>query len=409
MLNKIWGSFFFVAFLVAMGRWLLQGEYEVWAAMVTAAFDMAKTGFEIALGLTGVMCLWLGIMKLGEKGGAVDLLAKAFGPLLRRLFPSIPEGHPAMGSMVMNMAANMLGLDNAATPLGLKAMAELQELNPDKDTATNDQILFLVINTSAVTLIPITIFVYRAQLGAADPTDVFIPLIIATYCSTMVGLVVTAAVQKLRLLEPVVMAYLGAMTLAVGSLVFYFSRLPREVMERQSSLISNFAIFGVIITFLILAARRRVPLYETFVEGAKDGFKVAVGIIPYLVAMLVAIGVFRASGALDWLLTGVRWGVEGMGIDSRWVDGLPTILMRPLSGSGARGMMLETMTAMGPDSFAGRLVSVVQGSTETTFYVLAVYFGSVGIRNTRHAVGCGLAADLAGAIAAILVTYFFFG
>lgn len=409
MLNKIWGSFFFVAFLVAMGRWLLQGEYEVWAAMVTAAFDMAKTGFEIALGLTGVMCLWLGIMKLGEKGGAVDLLAKAFGPLLRRLFPSIPEGHPAMGSIVMNMAANMLGLDNAATPLGLKAMGELQELNPDKDTATNDQILFLVINTSAVTLIPITIFVYRAQLGAADPTDVFIPLIIATYCSTMVGLVVTAAVQKLRLLEPVVMAYLGAMTLAVGSLVFYFSRLPREVMERQSSLISNFAIFGVIITFLFLAARRRVPLYETFVEGAKEGFKVAVGIIPYLVAMLVAIGVFRASGALDWLLTGVRWGVEGMGIDSRWVDGLPTILMRPLSGSGARGMMLETMTAMGPDSFAGRLVSVVQGSTETTFYVLAVYFGSVGIRNTRHAVGCGLAADLGGAIAAILVTYFFFG
>ncbi len=409
MLNKIWGSFFFVAFLVAMGRWLLQGEYEVWAAMVTAAFDMAKTGFEIALGLTGVMCLWLGIMKLGEKGGAVDLLAKAFGPLLRRLFPDIPEGHPAMGSIVMNMAANMLGLDNAATPLGLKAMGELQELNPDKDTATNDQVLFLVINTSAVTLIPITIFVYRAQLGAADPTDVFIPLIIATFCSTMAGLVVTAAVQKLRLLDPVVMAYLGAMTAAVGSLVFYFSRLPREVMERQSSLISNLAIFGVIITFLFLAARRRVPLYETFVEGAKDGFKVAVGIIPYLVAMLVAIGVFRASGALDWLLTGVRWGVEGMGIDSRWVDGLPTILMRPLSGSGARGMMLETMTAMGPDSFAGRLVSVVQGSTETTFYVLAVYFGSVGIRNTRHAVGCGLAADLAGAIAAILVTYFFFG
>jgi spore maturation protein SpmA len=409
MLNKIWGSFFFVAFFVALGRWLLQGEYEVWAAMVSAAFDMAKTGFEISLGLTGVMCLWLGIMKLGEKGGAVDLLAKAFGPLLRRLFPGIPPGHPAMGSIVMNMAANMLGLDNAATPLGLKAMGELQELNPDKDRATNDQILFLVINTSAVTLIPITIFVYRAQLGAADPTDVFIPLIIATFCSTMAGLVVTAFVQRLRLTDPVIMAYLGAMTLAVGSLMFYFSRLPREVMERQSSLISNFAIFGVIIVFLFLAARRRVPLYETFVEGAKDGFKVAVGIIPYLVAMLVAIGVLRASGALDALLVGVRWGVEGMGIDSRWVDGLPTILMRPLSGSGARGMMLETMTAMGPDSFAGRLVSVVQGSTETTFYVLAVYFGSVGIRNTRHAVACGLTADLVGAIAAILVTYFFFG
>ncbi len=409
MLNKIWGSFFFVAFFVALGRWLLQGEYEVWAAMVSAAFDMAKTGFEISLGLTGVMCLWLGIMKLGEKGGAVDLLAKAFGPLLRRLFPGIPPGHPAMGSIVMNMAANMLGLDNAATPLGLKAMGELQELNPDKDRATNDQILFLVINTSAVTLIPITIFVYRAQLGAADPTDVFIPLIIATFCSTMAGLVVTAFVQRLRLTDPVIMAYLGAMTLAVGSLMFYFSRLPREVMERQSSLISNFAIFGVIIVFLFLAARRRVPLYETFVEGAKDGFKVAVGIIPYLVAMLVAIGVLRASGALDALLVGVRWGVEGMGIDSRWVDGLPTILSRPLSGSGARGMMLETMTAMGPDSFAGRLVSVVQGSTETTFYVLAVYFGSVGIRNTRHAVACGLTADLVGAIAAILVTYFFFG
>ncbi len=409
MLNKIWGSFFFVAFFVALGRWLLQGEYEVWAAMVSAAFDMAKTGFEISLGLTGVMCLWLGIMKLGEKGGAVDLLAKAFGPLLRRLFPGIPPGHPAMGSIVMNMAANMLGLDNAATPLGLKAMGELQELNPDKDRATNDQILFLVINTSAVTLIPITIFVYRAQLGAADPTDVFTPLIIATFCSTMAGLVVTAFVQRLRLTDPVIMAYLGAMTLAVGSLMFYFSRLPREVMERQSSLISNFAIFGVIIVFLFLAARRRVPLYETFVEGAKDGFKVAVGIIPYLVAMLVAIGVLRASGALDALLVGVRWGVEGMGIDSRWVDGLPTILMRPLSGSGARGMMLETMTAMGPDSFAGRLVSVVQGSTETTFYVLAVYFGSVGIRNTRHAVACGLTADLVGAIAAILVTYFFFG
>ena len=409
MLDRIWTGFFLVAFVAAVFQSLVLGQTGVWAEMVGATFDMSKTAFEIALGLTGVMCLWLGIMKIGERGGAVDLLARVFGPLLKRLFPSIPEGHPATGSIVMNMAANMLGLDNAATPLGLKAMGELQELNPDKDTATNDQILFLVINTSAVTLIPITIFVYRAQLGAADPTDVFIPLIIATFCSTMAGLVVTAAVQKLRLLDPVVMAYLGAMTAAVGSLVFYFSRLPREVMERQSSLISNLAIFGVIITFLFLAARRRVPLYETFVEGAKDGFKVAVGIIPYLVAMLVAIGVFRASGALDWLLAGVRWGVEGIGVDSRWVDGLPTILMRPLSGSGARGMMLETMTAMGPDSFAGRLVSVIQGSTETTFYVLAVYFGSVGIRNTRHAVGCGLAADLAGAIAAILVTYLFFG
>lgn len=409
MLNKIWGGFFFVAFAVGLGRWIFLGEAEVWAAMVSATFELAKTGFEIALGLTGVMCLWLGIMRLGEKGGAVDYLARFFGPLLRRLFPGIPVGHPAIGSIVMNMAANMLGLDNAATPLGLKAMGELQELNPEPDRASDDQILFLVINTSAVTLIPITIFVYRAQLGAADPTDVFIPLIIATFCSTMTGLLVTAAVQRLRLWDPVVLAYLGAMTAAVAGLVLYFSGLDREAMERQSSLLSNFAIFGVIIGFLALAARRRVPLYETFVEGAKDGFKVAVGIIPYLVAMLVAIGVLRASGALDLVLQGLRWGVEGLGVDSRWVDGLPTALMRPLSGSGARGMMLETMESLGADSFAGRLVSVIQGSTETTFYVLAVYFGSVGIRQTRHAVACGLAADAAGATAAILVSYLFFG
>jgi spore maturation protein SpmA len=409
MLNKIWGSFFIIAFAVGLGRWLLLGEAQVWAEMVSATFDMAKTGFEIALGLTGVMCLWLGIMKLGEEGGAIDILAKAFGPLMKRLFPGIPEGHPATGSIVMNMAANMLGLDNAATPLGLKAMGELQELNPDKETASNDQILFLVINTSAVTLIPITIFVYRAQMGAADPTDVFIPLIIATFCSTMVGLTVTATIQKLRLWDPVILAYLGGMTLLIGALVFHFSRLDREAIDYQSSLLSNFAIFGVIITFLLLAMRKGVPLYETFVEGAKAGFQVAVTIIPYLVAMLVAIGVLRASGALDLFLNAVSWGVESVGMDSRWVDGLPTALMRPLSGSGARGMMLETMEAHGADSFAGRLVSTIQGSTETTFYVLAVYFGSVGIKNTRHAVGCGLSADLAGAIGAILVTYLFFG
>ena len=409
MLNKIWGSFFFIAFAVAIGRWTLMGEAEVWAAMVAAAFDMAKVGFEIALGLTGVMCLWLGIMELGEKGGAVDYLAKAFGPLMTRLFPGIPAGHPATGSIVMNMAANMLGLDNAATPLGLKAMKELQELNPDPEQASDDQILFLVINTSAVTLIPITIFVYRAQMGAADPTDVFIPLIITTFCSTMVGLLVTAAVQRLKLWDPVVLAYLGAMTAFVGGLVFHFARLDREAMEYQSSLLSNVAIFSVIIAFLALAARRGVPLYETFVEGAKGGFKVAIGIIPYLVAMLVAIGVLRASGALDLFLDAIRWGVQGMGIDSRWVDGVPTALMRPLSGSGARGMMLETMETMGADSFAGRLVSTIQGGTETTFYVLAVYFGSVGIRRTRHALACGLTADLAGAVAAVLVTYLFFG
>ena len=409
MLNKIWGAFFLIAFLVGLTKSIFFGDYGVWAAMVAAAFDLAKTGFEIALGLTGVMCLWLGIMRLGEKGGAVDFMARAFGPLLKRLFPGIPEGHPAMGSIVMNMAANMLGLDNAATPLGLKAMKELQEINPEPEEASNDQILFLVLNTSAVTIIPITIFVYRAQMGAADPTDVFIPMLIATFCSTMVGLVVTATVQRLRLWDPVVLAYLGGLTSLIIGMILYFSRLDRETMEFQSSVLSNFVIFSIIVIFVFLAARRRLPLYDVFVEGAKDGFKVAVSIIPYLVAMLVAIGILRASGALDLLLDGVRWTVAQLGLDTRWVEGLPTALMRPLSGSGARGLMLETMEAHGADSFAGRLVSVIQGSTETTFYVLAVYFGSVGIRKTRHAVGCGLAADLAGILGAIAVTYLFFG
>lgn len=409
MLNKIWAGFFFVALAAAALRSFYDGDATVWAAMVAAAFEMAKTAFEIALGLTGMMCLWLGIMRLGEQGGAVDLLARGFGPLLRRLFPGIPAGHPAMGSIVMNMAANMLGLDNAATPLGLKAMKELQSLNPDKQRATDDQILFLVINTSAVTIIPVAIFVYRAQMGAADPTDVFIPLLIATFCSTMVGLLVTAAVQRLRLADPVVLAYLGGATLAVAGLVLYFGSLDRETLEARSSILSNFLIFGVILAFLGLAVIRRVPVYETFVQGAKEGFEVAVGIIPYLVAMLVAIGVFRASGALDLLLDGVRYSAAGLGMDTRWVDGLPTALMRPLSGSGARGMMLETMKTHGADSFAGRLASVIQGSTETTFYTLAVYFGSVGIQRERHAVACGLAADLGGFLAAIAVCYLFFG
>jgi spore maturation protein SpmA len=409
VLNKVWGAFFFAAFAVGLTKSIFLGDWAVWAAMVSAAFDLSKTGFEIALGLTGIMCLWLGIMRLGEKGGAVALMARAFGPLLRRLFPGIPDGHPAMGGIVMNMAANMLGLDNAATPLGLKAMKDLQEINPDPEQASNDQILFLVLNTSAVTIIPATIFVYRAQMGAADPTDVFIPMLIATFCSTMVGLVVTSAVQRLRLWDPVILAYLGSLTAVVVGMIVYFSRLDRDAMQLQSSVLSNFVIFSVIVTFVFLAALRRQPLFDTFVEGAKDGFKVAVGIIPYLVAMLVAIGVVRASGALDLLLDGVRWIVDLIGLDTRWVDGLPTALMRPLSGSGARGLMLETMEAQGADSFAGRLVSIIQGSTETTFYVLAVYFGSVGIRRARHALACGLAADLAGVVAAILVCYLFFG
>ncbi len=409
MLNKIWSGFFFVALLAAAIQALFLDNPGVFADMVGATFDLAKTAFEIALGLTGVMCLWLGFMKLGEAGGAVTGLTRLFGPLFRRLFPSVPKGHAAEGAVTMNMAANMLGLDNAATPLGLKAMRELQSLNPSDESASDDQILFLVINTSAVTILPVTIFTYRAQMGAADPTDVFLPILIATFCSTLAGLLVTGLVQRRRLHDPVILAYLGAMTAVVAGLVTYFAGLPREAVQAQSSFLANVLIFLVIVSFVAAAARRRVPVFETFVEGAKEGFGVAVGIIPYLVAMLVAIGVFRASGALDLLLDGVRWASGGLGLDARWVDGLPTALMKPLSGSGARGMLIETMQTHGADSFAGRLASVVQGSTETTFYVLAVYFGSVGIRRTRHALACGLAADAAGILAAVLVTYLFFG
>jgi spore maturation protein SpmA len=408
MLNRIWTAFFFIAALAALWQWLVLGNAGIWQDLVGSTFEMSRTAFEIALGLTGVMTLWLGIMRVGERGGAVELLARAFRPLLRRLFPGVPAHHAAEGAMVMNMAANMLGLDNAATPLGLKAMRELQTLNTSEDTASNDQILFLVINTSAVTVVPVTIFTYRAQLGAADPTDVFLPLLIATFCSTLTGLLVTSAIQKIRLWQPVVLAYIGGLTALIGGLVVHFSRLPREAMEQQSTLLANLLIFAIVIAFFVLAARRRINLYESFIDGAKDGFKTAVTIIPYLVAMLVAIGVLRASGALDLVLEGVRTAAAGLGLDTRWVDGLPTALMKPLSGSGARGMLIETMATHGADSFAGRLASVVQGSTETTFYVLAVYFGAVRIKHARHALACGLSADAAGIIAAIFVCYLFF-
>jgi spore maturation protein SpmA len=409
VLNAIWAAFFLAAFLAGLHQWLVLGNSQVWAQMVAAAFDMAKTAFEVSLGLTGVMCLWLGFMKLGERGGAVTFLGRAVDPLFRRLFPGIPAGHPAGPSIVMNMSANMLGLDNAATPLGLKAMRELQELNPEKDTATDDMILFLVINTSAVTVIPVAIMTYRAQLGAKDPTDVFLPLLIATYCSTLAGLLVTAWVQKLRLRDPVVVAYVGALTALVGGIVAWASRLDRATLEAHAGFFSNFVIFGLILSFVALAAWRRVPVYEAFVEGAKEGFQVAVGIIPYLVAMLVAIGILRASGALDRVLDVVRWAVTSLGLDTRWVDALPVGLVRPLSGSGSRGLVIETMKTFGADSFAGRLACVIQGSTETTFYILTVYFGSVGIRKWRHAVPCGLAAELVGFVAAVMVSYLFFG
>jgi len=409
MLNKIWAAFFLVGFAAACVQAIFLGNPAVFGEVVRSTFEMAKTGFEIALGLTGILCLWLGILRVGEAGGAVAAVTRLFRPLFRRLFPSIPDGHPAEGSIVMNMAANVLGLDNAATPIGLKAMGQLQELNPEKETASDDQILFLVINSSSVTLIPATIFTYRAQMGAADPTDVFLPILISTYCSTLVGLVVTSLVQRRRLFDRVILGYLGALTLAIAGLIVHFAGLDRSAMETESSLLANVVILGLIVAFLAAALVRRVAVYEVFVEGAKEGFRVAVGIIPYLVAMLVAIGVFRASGALEILLGTVRAAAGAVDLDTRWVDALPTALMKPLSGSGARGMLIETMKVHGADSFAGRLASVVQGSTETTFYVLAVYFGAVGIRRARHAVACGLAADLAGIVAAILVSYFFFG
>lgn len=408
MLNRIWTFFFLGGCVAAIGR-TLAGHSDVWRAMVGASFDSAKTGFEIALGLTGIMCLWLGIMRIGERGGAVEFLARAFGPLGRRLFPGIPAGHPAHGSIVMNMAANMLGLDNAATPLGLKAMGQLQELNPEKERASNDQILFLVINASSVTIVPTTIMTFRAQLGAKDPTDVFIPILVATFCSTMAGLIATGLIQRLRLWDKVVLAYLGGMTAVVAGLVTYFAHLDQAALEAQSSLLANVLIFGMIMAFIVAGLRKRVDLFDAFVEGGKEGFHTAIGIVPYLVAMLVGIGVFRASGALDIILGGVRQGISALGGDTQWVESLPTMLMKPLSGSGARGMMIETMKTSGADSFAGRLACTIQGSTETTFYVLAVYFGSVGIRKTRHAVTCGLIADLAGFIGAIGMAYLFWG
>ncbi len=407
MLNLIWVGFFLTAIAAALWQFVVGGQQDIFAALMKAGFDNAKLAFEIALGLTGIMCLWLGIMKIGERAGFLDRLAALLAPLFARLFPDVPKGHPALGSITMNMAANILGLDNAATPMGIKAMRELQELNPDKETASNAQILFLVINASSITLLPVTIFTYRAQLGAADPTDVFIPILFATYCSTLAGFAFIAAMQRLRL-DAVVWAWLAGLTVCVGGLAAWFAQMPAEAMTARSSLLSNALLLGVIATFLIGALVKKVNAYEAFIDGAKEGFNVAVTIIPYLVAMLVAIGLLRASGALGLAMEDARSLVAALGADTAWVDGLPTMLMKPLSGSGARAMMIETMQAHGADSFAGRLASVVQGSTETTFYVLAVYFGAVGIKKVRHAVAGGLIADLAGFSAAIAAAYLFF-
>jgi len=372
-------------------------------------FSLSKTAFEISLGLTGVLALWLGIMRIGEKSGFMQLLTQALTPLFSKLMPDVPPNHPALAAIVMNISANALGLDNAATPLGIKAMKELQTLNPTPETASNAQILFLVINTSAVTLFPVTIFTYRAQLGAANPTDVFIPILIATYMSTMIGLLAVASVQKINLLDKVIFSYLSGFTLFVAGILSYFAQLSQTEMLIQSALISNVILFSLVMTFISGAVYQRINAYDAFIEGAKEGFQTAITIVPYLVAMLVAIGVFRASGALDLIIELIRYGVHSFGLDARFIDALPTALMKPFSGSGARAMMVDTMQMHGADSFAGRLSSIVQGSTETTFYVLAVYFGSVGIKNIRHAAACGIIADFAGIIAAIFIAYWFFG
>ncbi len=408
VLNIIFASFFLIGFIFALWQWIFTGNQDVFPAMLDATFEMAKTAFNISLYLTGGMCLWLGIMKIGERGGAVKILARIVRPLFRRLFPDVPPDHPANASMLMNISANMLGLDNAATPLGLKAMQELQSLNPDKARASNSQIMFLVLNTSGLTLIPISVMIYRAQMGAANPADVFLPILLATAFSTLVGLIAVSLFQKIKLYDPVILMWLfgigGALFLALWGL----QQLPQEQIATLSRSWSAFIIFSLICGFIGLALIRKINVYDAFIEGAQEGFSVATRVIPYLVAILVAIAVFRAAGVMDMILGGLKYAVTSVGLPNEWVDAMPTGLMKPLSGSGARGMMVDAMETHGVDSFVGRLVSTMQGSTDTTFYVLAVYFGSVGIKHTRHAVTCGLLADAAGIIAAIFIAYLFF-
>jgi len=408
VLNYIWIAFFLVAFVVALVRLIFWGDFDVFPAMMDSTFASSKTAFEISLGLTGVLSLWLGIMKIGERGGLVNALARLLSPVFVKLFPDIPKGHPVTGSIFMNVAANMLGLDNAATPLGLKAMEQLQELNTKKDTATNPMIMFLVLNTSGLTLIPVSILVYRAQQGAAQPTDVFIPILLATFFSTLAGIIATSLYQRINLVNRTMLLTLGTACLLVAGIIWGFSQLSPDMMNRVSTTAANILLMTIIVGFIAAGVRKKVNVYDAFIEGAKDGFETAVRIIPYLVAILVGIGVFRASGAMDALIGGIGTAVSAAGIDTEWVGALPTALMKPLSGSGARGMMVDAMQTYGADSFVGRLSCIFQGSTDTTFYVLAVYFGSVGVRYTRHAVACGLLADLAGIVSAIAICYFFF-
>ena len=409
VLNYIWIGFFLIAFVIALVKLVFLGDFEVFPAMMDSTFDSSKTAFEISLGLTGVLSLWLGIMKIGEKGGVVNALAKLLSPVFVKLFPEIPKGHPVTGSIFMNIAANMLGLDNAATPLGLKAMEQLQDLNPKKDTATNPMIMFLVLNTSGLTLIPISIMVYRSQMGAAQPTDIFISILLATFFSTLAGIIITSLFQKINLLNRTMLLTLGGAALVVATIIWGFGQMDSLLMNKVSVSAANIILMLIIIAFILAGVRKKVNVYDAFIEGAKDGFTTAVRIIPYLIAILVGIGVFRASGAMDMLIDGIKYGVGALGGNTDFVEALPTALMKPLSGSGARGMMIDTMTTYGADSFVGRLSCIFQGSTDTTFYILAVYFGSVGVAKTRHAVTCGLLADLAGIIAAIAIAYMFFG
>ncbi len=424
VLNYIWIAFILIAFIVGVIRLVFFGDTEVFPAMMTSTFDSSKNAFEISLGLTGVLSLWLGIMKIGERGGVVNALARLLSPVFTRLFPDIPKGHPVSGSIFMNIAANMLGLDNAATPLGLKAMEQLNEIKDEqlkakgyegaelqrmKETATNPMIMFLVLNTSGLTLIPVSIMVYRAQMGAANPTDIFVPILLATFFSTLAGIIVTSLYQRINLLNRTLLLTLGGMCAVVAAIIWGFRQLDSQAMNTVSTSVANILLMTIIVGFIVAAMVKRTNVYDAFIEGAKEGFSTAIRIIPYLVAILVAIGIFRASGAMDWLIQGIAAVVQGMGIDSQFVGGLPTALMKPLSGSGARGMMVDAMATYGADSFVGRLASIFQGSTDTTFYILAVYFGSVGIRHTRHAVTCGLLADLAGIISAIFICYMFFG
>ena len=409
MLNGLWLSFFLLGAIAALARWLLGGDASVFAAMVESLFAMAKLSVELMVVLFGTLTLWLGLLRIAEKAGLVDLLARLLGPLFARLMPEVPRGHPALGLISMNFAANGLGLDNAATPIGLKAMRALQDLNPSATTASNAQILFRVLNTSSLTLLPVSIFMYRVQQGAEDPTLVFLPILLATSASTLAGLLAVALVQRLRLWDPVVLAYLIPTALLLGGFMALLAGMSATALAALSSLLGNLTLFGLILLFLVVGALRRVAVYESFIEGAREGFDVAKSLLPYLVAMLCAIGVLRASGALDFGLDGIRWLVEALGWDTRFVDALPTALMKPFSGGAARAMLIETMENFGVDSFPALVAATVQGSTETTFYVLAVYFGAVGLQRARHAVGCALVADAAGIIAAIGVCYWFFG